>query len=134
MKQSKTPLWKKSCLQALRYYDVIDYLDEISENGDAYGYDNGEEVYYQEYKDQFDELAAGAWELAEAIREVNSLYDYDAVGSVWDDVLVAILGNVKTVLVEGACFSGVRKGSVQSVRRGDQSRIGCGRRRVDKEI
>ncbi len=98
MKQSKTPLWKKSCLKNLRFDDVLEYLDEITDDGDCYGYERGDTGYYLEYKEQFDELAAGACDLAESIRAVNDLYGYDADGSVWDDVLVTILGNVHTVL------------------------------------
>lgn len=98
MKESKTPLWKKSCLKNLRYDDVIEYLEEISDDGDSYGYERGDTGYYLEYKEQFDELAAGAWELSESVRELNSLWGYDEVSSAWDDVLVSVLGDVQTVL------------------------------------
>ena len=98
MKQSKTPLWKKSCLRKLRYDDIMEYLDEISDDGDYYGYERGDTGYYQEYKEQFDELSMGAYDLQEAIRELNDMYEYDGDASVWDDVLVAVLGDVHTVL------------------------------------
>lgn len=98
MRQSKTPLWKKSCLKNLRYYDIMEYLDEISENGDCYGYEGGDEGYYQEYKDQFDELAVGAYQLMEALEHANSLWDYESDCSVWDDIVVSMLGPDYTVL------------------------------------
>lgn len=98
MKQSKTPLWKKSCLRGLRYSDVMEYLEEISENGDCYGYAGGEEGYYQEYKDQFDDLAAGAYALMEAVEEANELCGYDEDNSIWDDVTVSTLGPIRQVL------------------------------------
>lgn len=98
MKQSKTPLWKKSCLDHLRCGDVLDYLWEISDDGDYYGYERGDTGYYQEYKENFDELAAGAYDLAESIQNLSDLYGYGDDASVWDDVLVAVLGDVKYVL------------------------------------
>ena len=42
MKQTERPLWKKSILQNLTHSDICQYLYEISENGDMYGYDAGE--------------------------------------------------------------------------------------------
>lgn len=60
MEQSKRPLWKKSMLKTLSYGDIMEYLEEISNNGDMYGYDREESGYYQEYKELFDDLAAGA--------------------------------------------------------------------------
>ena len=58
MKQTRNPLWKKSMLQRLNLSDITDELSEISENGDLYGYDNGEIGYALEYKALFDELTA----------------------------------------------------------------------------
>ena len=98
MKESKTPLWKKSCLKGLRFSDIREYLEEISENGDPYGYDYGEEGYYNEYKDQFDELSAGAWDLLEAISEANDVMGYDEDNSIWDDITVSVLGPIYQVL------------------------------------
>ena len=98
MKQSETPLWKKSCLKGLRFCDIREYLYEISENGDSYGYDNGEDGYYNEYKDQFDELAAGAWDLIEAIDQANNVFGYDEDHSIWDDVTVSVLGPIYQVM------------------------------------
>ena len=60
MNHSKRPLWKKSILQTLNLADVLDYINEIAENGDMFGYardgdyGTGEDGYYQEYKEQFD--------------------------------------------------------------------------------
>lgn len=92
MKQSKTPLWKKSMLEKLNIYDIRDQLQEIYENGDMYGYDYGEiEGYYNEYKEQFDDLAALAYNLDEAMTE------YD-VEEHWNDMTVALLGQLYNVL------------------------------------
>ena len=98
MKPSKTPLWKKSCLKSMTYYDIMEYLEEIGENGDCYGYDLGEEGYYNEYKDQFDDLADGAYQLMEAMHQANELWGYDDEHSVWNDVTVSILGPIYQVL------------------------------------
>jgi hypothetical protein len=78
-------------LQTLNINSILEFLDEISDNGDSYGYvrDNeyyvGEEGYYQEYKDQFDDLSDGAYYLADAMRS------YD-IRQNWDDMTVALLG------------------------------------------
>lgn len=71
MKRSKIPLWKKSMLQFLNLGDISECLWEIVENGDMYGYDREESEYYQEYKEQFDELSAGAYSLSEALNEYD---------------------------------------------------------------
>lgn len=91
MKPSETPLWKKSMLQHLDYTSITDFLYEISENGDCFGYDGGDEGYYQEYKEQFDELSVGAFSLLDALEE------YD-VAENWDDMTVALLGYQEMVL------------------------------------
>lgn len=91
MKPSEAPLWKKSMLQRLNYTSITDFLYEISENGDCFGYDGGDEGYYQEYKEQFDELSAGAFSLLEALEE------YD-IAENWDDMTVALLGYQERVL------------------------------------
>jgi hypothetical protein len=94
MKESKRPLWKKSMLQTLNLDDIMEYLGEISDNGDMYGYERGEQGesgYYQEYKEQFDELSAGACTLYDALR------DYD-MREHWDDMTVALLGETQKVL------------------------------------
>lgn len=95
MKQSKTPLWKKSCLcGSLGFDDITAWLEEISVNGDMYGYeDTSVEGYYNEYKDEFDELSAGAWGLYDTLMsdEVGGLRE------VWNDMTVGLLGDLYTV-------------------------------------
>lgn len=92
MEHSKKPLWKKSILQFLNYSDIRDFLDEISNNGDMYGYENEDAAgYYSEYKEQFDELAAGAYGLWEAMSQYE-------MRDIWDDMVVALLGAQYTVL------------------------------------
>lgn len=97
MEQSKKPLWKKSMLKTLNYYDVTEYLDEIGNNGDPYGYERDESGYYQEYKEQFDELSVGAGRLWEALNG----YDYSSgcyLRDIWDDMTVALLGYQEKIL------------------------------------
>jgi hypothetical protein len=94
MKESKRPLWKKSMLQRLNLTDISDFLYEISDNGDMHGYnrdEEGESGYYQEYKDQFDELSAGAYTLWESLQNID-LREH------WDDMTVALLGETQKVL------------------------------------
>lgn len=91
MAQSKAPLWKKSMLQRLNLYDIRENLYEILENGDMYGYDSDKSGYYQDYKELFDELAAGACSLLEALDEFD-------VSEHWDDMTVCLLGYQQTVL------------------------------------
>lgn len=82
-------------LQTLNFSDILAYLWEIGENGDCYGYErggeNGESGYYQEYKELFNELSAGAYELAEVLQDLN-------VSEHWDDMTVALLGDTTRVL------------------------------------
>ena len=91
MKQSKIPIWKKSILQELNLSQIRDHLWEISDNGDCFGYDRDEEGYYQDYKDLFDELSAGAYNLLGALDESD-------VEDNWDDMTVALLGYRQNVL------------------------------------
>ena len=91
MKPSEKPLWKKSMLQTLNLGDIRDYLYEISENGDPFGYDRDESGYYQDYKELFDELSAGACRLLEALEEWD-------IRENWDDMTVALLGYKQKVL------------------------------------
>ena len=91
IKQSDTPFWKKSMLQHLNLGDITETLYEIFENGDMYGYENDEAGYYQEYKEQFDELSFGANSL------LNALQEYD-LSEHWDDMTVCLLGQTTTVL------------------------------------
>ena len=97
MKHSERPLWKKSMLETLSLYDINNWLDEIMDNGDIYGYARdrdyytGEDGYYQEYKDQFDDLSSGAYRLWETLQESD-------LRANWDDMTVALLGNSYNVL------------------------------------
>lgn len=97
MKQSKRPLWKKSMLTTLNFNEIMDYLDEIVNNGDPYGYDCEESGYYLEYKEQFDELSCGAYRLWEALNEHDVYSDTD-ISDIWDDMTVALLGYTQKVL------------------------------------
>lgn len=96
MKQSKRPIWKTSMLKTLNFYEIIEYLDEIGNNGDPYGYDREESGYYQEYKEQFDDLADGAYRLWYALD--NSDYSDYSLRDIWDDMTVALLGYQEKVL------------------------------------
>lgn len=96
MDQSKRPLWKKSMLKSLNFYEIIDYLDEIGNNGDPYGYAREESGYYQEYKEQFDDLSDGAFRLWDALE--NSDYSDYSLRDIWDDMTVALLGYQEKVL------------------------------------
>lgn len=91
MKQSKTPIWKKSILADLSLSQIYDHLYEINDNGDCFGYDRDEDGYYQDYKELFDELAAGAYDLMEAMDETD-------LDEHWDDMTVALLGYRERVL------------------------------------
>jgi hypothetical protein len=98
MKTSKRPIWRKSMLQSLNLSSIVDYLYEIAENGDEYGYERyeeGESGYYQEYKPLFDELAGGASRLIDAIEDS---YAVNAIKDVWDDMTVALLGETQSML------------------------------------
>lgn len=96
MNQSKNPLWKKSMLKSLNYYEITDFLYEISDNGNMYGYDREESGYYQEYKEQFDDLSDGAYRLWDALD--NSDYSDYSLRDIWDDMTVALLGYQEKVL------------------------------------
>jgi hypothetical protein len=79
-------------LKFLNYDSIMEWLSEISDNGDMYGYENKSEgEYYQEYKELFDELSGGAWQLWEAMQGAD-LRDN------WDDMTVALLGETQKVL------------------------------------
>ena len=99
MKRSKTPLYKKSCLAAsLSYDNITDWLDEISNNGDMYGYeDTSIEGYYNDYKELFDELSAGAWGMYEQLTEYDYYSECDNFREIWDDMTVNLLGDLFTV-------------------------------------
>ena len=72
--------------------DIENFLYEIAENGDQFGYEYGDESeYYLEYKELFDELSLGASELLDAIRD-SDLRDN------WDNMVVALIGRTHKVL------------------------------------
>lgn len=96
MNQSKNPLWKKSMLKSLNFYEIVEFLDEIGNNGDPYGYEREESGYYQEYKEQFDDLSCGAYRLWDALD--NSDYSDYSLRDIWDDMTVALLGYQEKVL------------------------------------
>ena len=91
MKQSERPVWKKSMLEKLDYGSITNWLYEIEENGDMHGYDGGDDGYYQDYKELFDDLAGGASMLFDALDESNAR-------EFWDDMTVALLGQTQKVL------------------------------------
>lgn len=101
MKQSKTPLWQKSCLAAsLSFENIVEWLDEVGENGDPYGYeDSTVEGYYNEYKELFDDLSAGAYAMSEQLSrdEYYGYGDYDDFREMWNDMTVGLLGEIYTV-------------------------------------
>ena len=91
MNQSKRPLWKKSILENLRLDDIREWLWEVGENGDPYGYEREDEGYYNEYKELFDDLSAGAVAMLDAL-ENSDIEDN------WDDIVVGLLGLTYEVL------------------------------------
>jgi len=94
MKTETLKLWKKSMLQHLNYDNIMEMLSEMCNNGDPYGYEReeeGEGGYYQEYKELFDEISDGAYQLDQDMREAD-LRDN------WDDMTVALLGETQKVL------------------------------------
>lgn len=86
MKQTERPMWKKSMLANLNLDAVRSDLYDMADNGDMYGYSGGDEGYYQEYKEFFDELSCGAYHLLEAME--GDLYAEDN----WDIISVGLLG------------------------------------------
>lgn len=90
-------MWKKTILERLSLDDIRQSLEEISESGDYFGYEGDSMgAYYDEYKDLFNELSMGAGDLLDAIDRIE---EYDGKAWVgWDDLTVALLGDVKTVL------------------------------------
>lgn len=97
LEQGKKPLWKKTILQNLNLSDIWDSLQEIHDAGDCYGYD-GDSMgkYYEEYRELFNELSLGAYDLFEALNEIEE-YDGEAFAG-WDDCTVALLGKTQNVL------------------------------------
>ena len=97
MRQSETPLWKKSMLASLNLSDIYESLYEIAGNGDAYGYDTEDESeYYYMYAELFTELAVGADEIMMGIDEIRSDYEYNE--DKWIALSVALLGRQEKIL------------------------------------
>lgn len=97
LKKAKSPMWRKTMLQRLSIDDIRNDLEEIAAAGDSCGYDDsslGE--YYEEYRELFNELSMGAWDLQEAIGRIEE-FDGEAWIN-WDDCTVALLGDVCKVL------------------------------------
>lgn len=88
-------------LKKMSLSDMKEQLWEISDNGDAYGYEWGDESgYYAEYKDQFDELSAQAGMMLEALDNIECEWyidEYEAEEQ-WNDITVGMLGELYTVL------------------------------------
>ena len=71
--------------------DIYNQLDEISENGDAYGYDTYDESeYYYMYAELFTEIAIGANNLMEGIDAIRS--DWSINEDIWNALSAALLG------------------------------------------
>ena len=89
MKRPKRHIARKGMIDKLSLSDINEALYEIADNGDMHGYDGGDEGYYQDYKDEFDNLADGAYRLMEAIEDVDP--------EAWNDMTVALLGDIYQV-------------------------------------
>lgn len=88
------PIWKKSMLDGLDLGSIQNELYDMSENGDLCGYDDRDEgSYYDEFRELFNEIAAGATDLNEAIDNWRCMMD-----GAWDDLTVGMLGNTQRVL------------------------------------
>ena len=88
------PIWKKSMLGGLDLGSIQNELYDMSENGDFWGYDDRDEgSYYDEFRELFNEIAAGATDLNEAIDSRCGMMD-----SAWDDLTVGMLGDTQRVL------------------------------------
>ena len=88
-------MWKKSCLAAgLSWENMTEWLEEIGENGDPYGYeDSSKEGYYNDYKELFDDLSAGAYSMFEVMTD----YSTESLREIWNDMTVTLLGELFTV-------------------------------------
>lgn len=88
------PIWKKSMLDGLSLESITDELYSMEENGDCFGYDDRDEgSYYDEFRELFNEIAGGAYDLREAIGE-----RVDVMNGAWDDLTVGMLGSTQRVL------------------------------------
>lgn len=86
------PIWQRTILEHLSMREIGNYLEEIAESGDCYGYqgeDRGE--YYEEYRELFDELAMGVSDLLD---EISRMEEYGQSEELhWNDFTVALLGD-----------------------------------------
>lgn len=90
----ENPIWKKSMLDGLDLGSIQNELYDMSENGDCWGYDDRDEgSYYDEFRELFNEIAAGATDLNEAIDSRCGMMD-----GTWDDLTVGMLGDTQRVL------------------------------------
>lgn len=88
------PIWKKAMLDGLDLGSIQNELYDMSENGDCWGYDDRDEgSYYDEFRELFNEIAAGATDLNEAIDSWRGMMD-----GAWDDLTVGMLGDTQRVL------------------------------------
>lgn len=88
------PIWKKSMLDGLDLGSIQNELYDMSENGDCWGYDDRDEgSYYDEFRELFNEIAAGATDMNEAIDSRCGMMD-----GAWDDLTVGMLGDTQRVL------------------------------------
>ena len=88
------PIWKKSMLDGLNLESIQNELCSMSENGDYFGYDDRDEgSYYDEFRELFNEISGGAYDLNEAISNWRDMMD-----SAWDDLTVGMLGDTQRVL------------------------------------
>lgn len=88
------PIWKKSMLDGLDLGSIQNELYDMSENGDCWGYDDRDEgSYYDEFRELFNEIAAGATDLNEVIDNWRGMMD-----GAWDDLTVGMLGDTQRVL------------------------------------
>jgi hypothetical protein len=79
-------------IDGLSLFQIENFLEEIVENGDMFGYESGDEnEYYYEYKELFDELTFGADEMLCALRD-SDLRNH------WDDMVVTLLGSTHKIL------------------------------------
>lgn len=97
LKQAQKPLWRKTILQHLNLDDIRESLWEIGDAGDYYGYEGDSKgEYYEEYRELFNELSMGAYDLIDALEQCKE-YDGETFSG-WDDCTVSLLGKTQTVL------------------------------------
>ena len=107
MKQTERPMWKKSMLADLNLDAVRSDLYDMADNGDMYGYSGGDEGYYQEYKECYQQEVWGYdsaeadyhhmlspfmedWAVEEAVARLKRLTKDDLIDQ-FRQVMVALL-------------------------------------------